>query len=138
MGPQADAAMLRKVVWASTIGNVLEWFDFTVFGLFAPTIGKQFFPRSDATAGLLAAYGLLGVAYFARPIGGIAFGVWADRVGRKRALITVVLSMAVGTAAIGLAPTYATIGVWAPILMLAARLIQGFSAAVILALRRRC
>jgi len=123
-----DPAMRRRVVWSSTIGNALEWFDFTVFGLFAATIGKQFFPKTDPTAGLLAAYGLLGIAYFARPLGGLFFGTWADRIGRKRALITIVLMMAVGTGLIGALPTYAMIGVWAPIALLCARLIQGFSA----------
>jgi MHS family proline/betaine transporter-like MFS transporter len=123
-----DPAMRRRVVWSSTIGNALEWFDFTVFGLFAGTIGKQFFPKSDPAAGMLAAYGLLGIAYLARPVGGLVFGIWADKVGRKRALITIVLAMGLGTAVIGLIPTYATIGVWAPILLLCARLVQGFSA----------
>jgi MHS family proline/betaine transporter-like MFS transporter len=123
-----DAAMRRRVVWASTIGNALEWFDFTVFGLFAGTIGKQFFPNADPAASLLDAYGLLAVAYFARPLGGLFFGVWADRVGRKRALIAIVLSMAAGTFSIGLLPTFAITGVWAPALLLAARLVQGFSA----------
>ena len=104
-----DPAMRRRVVRASTIGNALEWFDFTVFGLFAGTIGKLFFPKSDAAAAMLAAYGLLGVAYLSRPIGGFIFGVWADKVGRKRALITIVLAMAFGTALIGVIPTYATI-----------------------------
>ncbi len=123
-----DPAMRRRVVWSSTIGNALEWFDFTVFGLFAGVIGKQFFPKDDPTTGLLAAYGLLGVAYFARPFGGLFFGIWADKIGRKRALITIVLAMAVGTGLIGVIPTYASIGVWAPVLLLGARLIQGFSA----------
>lgn len=123
-----DPVMRRRVVWSSTVGNALEWFDFTVFGLFAPVIGKQFFPKEDASAQLLAAYGLMGVAYFARPIGGLFFGAWADRVGRKRALITIVLSMAVGTAAIGATPNFATIGFAAPVVLLLARLLQGFSA----------
>ena len=100
-----DPAMRRRVVWSSTIGNALEWFDFTVFGLFAATIGKQFFPKTDPTAGLLAAYGLLGIAYFARPLGGLFFGTWADRIGRTRALITLVLMLAVGTGLIGALPT---------------------------------
>ena len=99
-----------------------------MFGLFAGTIGQQFFPKTDTAAGLLGAYGLLAVAYFARPLGGVFFGVWADRVGRKRALIAIVLSMAAGTCAIGLLPTYAMAGVWAPALLLLARLVQGFSA----------
>jgi MHS family proline/betaine transporter-like MFS transporter len=120
--------MRRRVIWSSTVGNALEWFDFTVFGLFAPTIGEKFFPGTDPTAALLKAYGLLAVAFFFRPIGGVFFGVWADRVGRKKALIAIVLSMAFATFAIGILPTYAMIGVAAPILLLLARLIQGFSA----------
>jgi MHS family proline/betaine transporter-like MFS transporter len=123
-----DPAMRRRVVWSSTVGNALEWFDFIVFGLFAGVIGAQFFPTSDATARLIAAYGLLAVAYFFRPIGGLVFGVWSDRIGRKRALITIVLLMALGTGLIGIMPTYQTIGVAAPIGLLIARLIQGFSA----------
>jgi len=123
-----DPAMRRRVVWSSTIGNALEWFDFVVFGLFAGVIGKLFFPKSDPTAALLAAYGLLAVAFLFRPVGGLFFGIWADRVGRKRALVTIVLTMAVGTGLIGLMPTYQMIGVAAPLGLLAARLLQGFSA----------
>ena len=123
-----DPAMRRRVVWSSTVGNALEWFDFIVFGLFAGVIGKLFFPIGDPTAGLLKAYGLLAVAYLFRPVGGLLLGMWADRVGRKRALVTIVLLMALGTGLIGVMPTYQTIGVWAPIGLLAARLIQGFSA----------
>jgi MHS family proline/betaine transporter-like MFS transporter len=123
-----DPAIRRRVVWSSTIGNALEWFDFIVFGLFASVIGAQFFPKSDATAQLLATYGLLGIAYFFRPIGGLVFGVWSDRIGRKRALIAIVIMMAIGTGLIGVMPNYATIGVAAPLGLLIARLIQGFSA----------
>jgi len=128
MVESSPAAMRRRVVWSSTIGNALEWFDFIVFGLFAGVIGKLFFPKSDPTAALLAAYGLLAVAYLFRPLGGLFFGIWADRVGRKRALVTIVLLMAVGTGLIGAMPTYEAIGVAAPLGLLAARLIQGFSA----------
>lgn len=124
----SDARMRRRVIWSSTVGNALEWFDFIVFGLFAETIGKLFFPKADATASLLAAYGLLAAAYFARPLGGLFFGVLADRLGRKRALVNIVLSMAFSTALIAILPTYGQIGVAAPLLLLIARLIQGFSA----------
>jgi MFS transporter, MHS family, proline/betaine transporter len=124
----SGAAMRRRVIWSSTIGNALEWFDFAVFGSFAAIIGQQFFPKTNPTASLLSVYGLFGIAYIARPLGGIVFGVWADRIGRKRALVTIVLTMAFGTAIIGLLPTYQQIGLAAPALLLAARLIQGFSA----------
>jgi MHS family proline/betaine transporter-like MFS transporter len=102
----SSAAMRRRVIWSSTIGNALEWFDFAIFGAFAAIIGQQFFPKTNPTASLLSVYGLFGIAYIARPLGGIVFGVWADRVGRKRALVTIVLTMAFGTAVIGLLPTY--------------------------------
>jgi MHS family proline/betaine transporter-like MFS transporter len=124
----SSAAMCQRVIWSSTIGNALEWFDFAIFGAFAAIIGQQFFPKTNPTASLLSVYGLFGIAYIARPLGGIVFGVWADRVGRKRALVTIVLTMAFGTAVIGLLPTYEQIGLAAPALLLAARLIQGFSA----------
>jgi MFS transporter, MHS family, proline/betaine transporter len=124
----SSAAMRQRVIWSSTIGNALEWFDFAVFGSLAGVIGQQFFPKTNPTAGLLSVYGLFGIAYIARPLGGIVFGVWADRIGRKRALITIVMTMAFGTAVIGLLPTYEQIGLAAPALLLAARLIQGFSA----------
>ncbi len=122
-----DPAMRRRVVWSSTIGNALEWFDFIAFGLFAGVIARQFFPESDPTAGLVRAYGLLAVAYVFRPVGGLVFGVWSDVIGRKRALIAIVLMMALGTGLIGLMPSYQTIGVAAPVGLLIARLIQGFS-----------
>jgi MHS family proline/betaine transporter-like MFS transporter len=123
-----DPAMRRRVVWSSTIGNALEWFDFIVFGLFAGVIGELFFPPSDPTAQLVRAYGLFAVAYLFRPIGGLVFGVWSDRIGRKRALISIVLMMALGSGLIGIMPTYQTIGAAAPIGLIVARLIQGFSA----------
>jgi MFS transporter, MHS family, proline/betaine transporter len=109
-----DARQRRRVVWCATLGNGLEWFDFIAFGLFATTIGKLFFPAGDPVTGILAAYGLFAAAYVARPLGGIFFGISADRRGRKRALINIVLMMACGTALIGVLPTYETIGFYAP------------------------
>src|SRR5579872_245018 len=123
-----DPAMRRRVVWSSTIGNALEWFDFIVFGLFAAVIGEQFFPPGDSTAHLIQAYGLFAIAYLFRPVGGLVFGVWSDRIGRKRALISIVLMMALGSGLIGIMPSYTMIGAAAPIGLFVARLIQGFSA----------
>lgn len=120
----AAAQMRQRVIWSSTIGNALEWYDFAIFASFAGIISQQFFP----TASLMSVYGLFAVAFVVRPLGGIVLGGWADRVGRKRALVTIVLTMAFGTAVIGLLPTYRQIGFAAPTLLLAARLIQGFSA----------
>lgn len=120
--------MRRRVVVSSTIGNALEWFDFTVFGLFAVVIARHFFPAADATSSLLKTFATFGIAFAARPLGGIAFGVYADRHGRKRALVVMITMMAIGTGLIGIMPTYAAIGVLAPLGVLLARLIQGASA----------
>ena len=123
-----DPAMRRRAVIASTLGNALEWFDFTVFGLFAGVIGKLFFPAQDPANSLLYTFATFGIAFAARPIGGIVFGIYADKWGRKSALVIMILAMAVGTGIIGILPTYASISIFAPIMILVARLIQGFSA----------
>ena len=123
-----DPAMRRRVVISSTLGNALEWFDFTVFGLFAGVIGRLFFPSGDSANSLLYIFATFGIAFVARPIGGIVFGIYADRWGRKSALVMMIMAMALGTGLIGIVPTYATIGVAAPLTILVARLIQGFSA----------
>ncbi|CCD92907.1 putative Permease of the major facilitator superfamily (MFS); citrate transporter [Bradyrhizobium sp. ORS 375] len=121
-------AMRRRVVISSTIGNALEWFDFTVFGLFAATISKLFFPAGDPLASLLSTFAVFGLAFVARPLGGLVFGLYADRYGRKAALVAMITTMAIGTGLIGVLPTFASIGIAAPLLLLLARLIQGFSA----------
>jgi len=118
----------RKVIVASTIGNAFEWFDFTLFGLFVLVIAGEFFPNASYTGSLLLSTATLGVAFIFRPIGGIVFGIYADRVGRKRAVALVVLLMALATAGLGLIPSYAQIGLLAPLLVVAARILQGFSA----------
>ncbi|HTO62891.1 MAG TPA: MFS transporter, partial [Bradyrhizobium sp.] len=127
---QADimAQMRRRVVISSTIGNALEWFDFTVFGLFAGIIGKLFFPADNPSSSLLQAFGVFGIAFAARPLGGLVFGLYADKHGRKAALIIMITLMAFGTGLLGFLPTYGAIGIAAPLLLLLARLIQGFSA----------
>ena len=128
MSITVDPAMRRRVVISSTIGNALEWFDFVVFGLFAGIIGKLYFPVGDASNSLLLTFATFGIAFVARPIGGLVFGIYADKHGRKRALVVMIMMMALGTGLIGFLPTYAAIGIAAPILILVARLIQGFSA----------
>ncbi|CCE00830.1 putative Permease of the major facilitator superfamily (MFS); citrate transporter [Bradyrhizobium sp. STM 3809] len=120
--------MRRRVVISSTIGNALEWFDFTVFGLFAATISKLFFPAGDPLASLLSTFAVFGLAFVARPLGGLVFGLYADRYGRKAALVAMITMMAIGTGLIGVLPTFESIGIAAPLLLLLARLIQGFSA----------
>ncbi len=118
----------RRAVIAATIGNLLEWFDFGVYGYFAVTIGQTFFPATDPTTSLLASFAAFGVGFLMRPLGGIVIGVLGDRMGRKPAMVLCILSMALGTLMIGLLPGYASIGIAAPVLLVVARLIQGFSA----------
>jgi MFS family permease len=122
------ANLRRKVIFASTIGNAFEWFDFTLFGLFVLVIAGEFFPRSSHSGSLLLSTATLGVAFIFRPVGGMVFGIYADRVGRKRAVALVVLLMALATAGLGFIPSYAQIGVAAPLLVVVARILQGFSA----------
>ncbi|MGH8306980.1 MAG: MFS transporter [Gammaproteobacteria bacterium] len=121
-------ALRQRVIVASTIGNAFEWFDFTVFGLFVLVIAREMFPAGSHTNSLLLGTATLGIAFIFRPIGGIVFGVYADRVGRKTAVAIMVLVMALATACMGLIPSYAAIGLAAPVLVVAARILQGFSA----------
>ncbi|AOY94162.1 MFS transporter [Cupriavidus sp. USMAA2-4] len=125
---QVSPAHRRKAILAATIGNGLEWFDFTVYSFFAVIIAKLFFPTGNDLTSFLLTVATFGVGFFMRPVGAIVLGVYADRVGRKAALTLTILLMALGTAIIGLAPTYDQIGMWAPALIVLARLIQGFSA----------
>jgi MFS transporter, MHS family, proline/betaine transporter len=113
---------------AAVIGNALEWYDFIVFGFFAVVIARLFFPSDSQYASLLLTTGTFGVGFFMRPVGGILLGIYADRRGRKAALLMVISLMTVAIAMIAFAPTYAAIGVGAPLIMVVARLLQGFSA----------
>jgi len=113
---------------ATSVGNALEWYDITIYGYFAVYISKAFFPNDDQTTSLLLTFGTFGLAYLARPIGGIVLGAYADRYGRKSSLLISIVLMTFGTLAVAVMPTYATIGILAPIAVLAARLVQGFSA----------
>jgi len=126
--PQVTNNQRRRAIVATVIGNGLEWFDFTVYSFFAVIIAKLFFPTGNELTSLLLAVATFGVGFFMRPVGGILLGIYADRVGRKAALSVTILLMAVGTTIIGLAPTYAQIGLFAPLLIVVARLLQGFSA----------
>lgn len=118
----------RRVIVAASIGNALEWYDVIVYGFFAATISKLFFPSADETVSLLLALGTFAVAYVVRPLGALVLGAYADRVGRKAALMLSIRLMMLGTLLIAIMPPFAQIGVIAPILILLARLIQGFSA----------
>lgn len=128
MGKSIGGVSRRRAVAAASIGNALEWFDFIIYGFFAITMAKLFFPTGNETVSLLLALATFGVPFFMRPLGAIVIGNYADRHGRKAAFSLTILLMMVGTALIAMAPTYATAGVFAPLLILFARLVQGFSA----------
>ncbi len=117
----------RTAILAGVIGNVLEWYDFAVYGYFVPVISQLFFPNQTPLVSLLLTFSVFGVGFVMRPIGSIIFGQYGDRRGRKRALSAVVFLMAISTFAVGLLPTYGSIGLLAPLLLVAARLAQGLS-----------
>ncbi|WP_082566692.1 MFS transporter [Arthrobacter sp. Soil764] len=128
--PAAGAAELKnakKAVVAAAIGNGLEWFDLIVYGTFAVTISKLFFPTTNETASLLLTFASFGVSFIMRPLGGIIIGRYADRAGRKAGMMVSILVMFIGTLLIVLAPTAVAIGITASILVLVARLLQGFA-----------
>ena len=118
----------RRALTAAIIGNTLEWYDFAVYGFMASVLASHFFPSDEEVTSLLAAFAAFGVGFAARPLGGIIIGRLADKRGRKFALMITIQLMAFGTLIIALTPTYGSIGILAPILLVAARLIQGFSA----------
>lgn len=118
---------IKKNITGGIIGNVLEWYDFAVFGYFAPIIGAHFFPSNNPIASLLSAFGVFAAGYFARPLGGVIFGRIGDRFGRKTALQASIMLMAIPTFLISLLPTYTTIGLIAPVLLIILRLLQGLS-----------
>src|SRR5437667_1059302 len=122
---QSRSEML-KVAAASLIGTSIEWYDFVLYGTAAALVfNKLFFPTVAPLAGTIAAFATYAVGFIARPIGGIIFGHYGDKLGRKTMLYVTILIMGLATTAIGLLPTYATIGIWAPILLVAMRLLQG-------------
>ena len=118
---------LRRVVTAGVIGNVLEWYDFAVYGFFAPILAAQFFPAGDRMVSLLAAFGAFAVGFLMRPVGAALFGHIGDRYGRARALLISVAMMAVPTVLMGLLPTYETIGIGASLLIVLMRMFQGIA-----------
>lgn len=124
-----SSTTLRHVLLASAVGSALEWYDFFIYGTASALVfGALFFPKYDVTIGTLAAYATFAVGFIARPFGGLFFGHFGDRLGRKPMLVATILLVGGGTFLIGCLPTYAAIGVWAPLLLLLMRLIQGFGA----------
>lgn len=126
--PGAPAIGRTRLIAACTIGNALEFYDFVIYSFFAATIGALFFPSQDPTVQLLLSFATYGVGFLMRPLGGVVLGSFADRKGRKAATVLTLFLMALGTGMIGLAPTYAQIGVLGPLVVVLGRLIQGFSA----------
>jgi metabolite-proton symporter len=125
---QASQTSIVKVVFASLVGTAVEWYDFFLYGSAAALVfGTLFFPESEPVTATLLAFGTYALGFVARPLGGVVFGHFGDRVGRKKMLVVALMLMGVATFAIGLLPTYASIGVAAPILLLVCRLAQGFA-----------
>src|SRR5215471_1371606 len=122
-----NLAHTRRVTAAGMIGNVLEWYDFAIYGYFATQIGRNFFPHEDAVAQLLSAFGVFAIGYLLRPIGGVIVGHIGDRLGRRAALTFSVIAMAIPTFLMGLLPGYHTIGLLAPAALTLLRVVQGLS-----------
>lgn len=123
----AERSRARRIVVAGSAGNIVEWFDWTVYAMFATYFAQQFFPSADALASLMATFAVFAVGFFARPLGSVVLGRISDRRGRKAALTWSILIMAGATLAIALLPTYDRIGMWAPALLVLLRLVQGLS-----------
>src|SRR3984957_12169653 len=126
MNGRQPAAKSRQLA-AAVVGNVLEWYDFIVFGLGMVVISRLFFPANSQYASLLLTTATFGVGFFMRPVGGVLLGIYADRKGRKASLVLIIGLMTAAIGMIGFAPTYAAIGVAAPLIMVLARLLQGFA-----------
>jgi MFS transporter, MHS family, proline/betaine transporter len=120
-------SMVRRIVFSSSIGNALEWFDFSVYGYFAGIIAKQFFPLHDEWLSTLLAIATFGISFLMRPFGAVVLGLYGDRKGRKAALTLAITLMMTGTLTMAVMPPYAVIGTTAPVLILLARLVQGFA-----------
>ncbi|WP_192215899.1 MFS transporter [Methylobacterium bullatum] len=123
---EVSLADRRQIVWSSVIGTTVEWYDFLIYGTASALVfSKLFFPSIDPVVGTIAAFGSYAVGFLARPLGGIVFGHFGDKIGRKAMLSLTIMIMGLGTFLIGCLPTYAQIGVWAPILLVTLRLVQG-------------
>ena len=120
--PTSTVSSLR-IIAAASIGNALEWFDLLVYGYFAVTISRLFFPSSDQTVSLMLAFGTFGASYLVRPLGALVLGAYADKAGRKASLTVSIFLMTIGTLLMAIVPTYASIGAVAPAAILFARLI---------------
>jgi MFS transporter, MHS family, proline/betaine transporter len=125
--PNSSHSAFRRLILVGLIGNVMEWYDFAVYGYFAVTIGNLFFPAEEPIVSLIASFGAFAAGFLVRPLGGIIFGRIGDLVGRQRAMLLSVMAMAIPTVLMGCLPTFQMIGLAAPILLVVLRLIQGLS-----------
>jgi MFS transporter, MHS family, proline/betaine transporter len=123
-----DLSASRRALVAGSLGNLVEWYEYALYGYMASIIAILFFPTGDGAAGLLATFSLFALAFFLRPVGAAIFGRFADRSGRRPMLALIIGLMSAATALIGLLPTYAQIGVWAPLLLTVLRVVQGLAA----------
>jgi metabolite-proton symporter len=127
-GPDRTAVEARRVALAGGIGTTIEWYDFFIYGTAAAVVfAPQFFPQVSELAGTLAAFGTFAIGFIARPLGGIAMGHYGDRLGRKSMLVWSLMLMGLSTLGIGLLPNYNQLGVWAPVLLVTFRFVQGFA-----------
>src|ERR1700710_1018445 len=126
---KTDNRSRLRVILAASIGSALEWYDFFLYGTAAALVfGDLFFPKGDPAIGALLAFLTFGVGFVVRPLGGVLFGIMGDRFGRKPVLVATLLMIGIGTTAIGLLPTYAQVGYWAPAMLVALRVVQGLGA----------
>jgi MHS family proline/betaine transporter-like MFS transporter len=123
----ASVSSLKRTLLAGAIGNVLEWYDFALYGYFAPVFAVLFFPSAHPSLSLITAFGVFAIGFLARPLGAVLFGYWGDTIGRRDALAWSVLLMAIPTCLVGILPTYETIGVAAPLALTLCRFLQGLS-----------
>ena len=126
-GYVVDPKRDRLVIFASTLGTVFEWYDFFIYGTLAAVIGRQFFPAGSETAQFLLALASFGVGFGVRPLGAILFGYLGDKLGRKYTFLVTITLMGFATAAVGLVPSYAAIGMAAPIILVFLRILQGLA-----------
>lgn len=126
--PSSDTRQLRRVALSGLLGTAVEFYDFLVYGTVAALVfGELFFPRADPAVGTIAAFGTFAAGYVARPLGGIVFGHFGDRIGRKSMMLLTMVLMGCGSFLIGVLPTYDAIGVWAPVLLVTLRVVQGLA-----------
>jgi MHS family proline/betaine transporter-like MFS transporter len=120
-------AVRRRAILSCAIGNFFELFDFTIYGFFAVPISRAFFPAGDPVLSMVSTFATFGVAFLMRPIGAVVLGNYGDKAGRRAALVVTIGLMSTATGVTGLIPTYGSIGIWAPLMLLICRMVQGFS-----------